>query len=131
MEAVCKKYDGREPCRDELQRFNIAQIREMHVTPSDANGTKAKALKRRSRKIKQRMAARGQEWEAARQNEPQTTVEAPNKTKIRRNLKELEKLVQNYAKSTCSNVISTNMERFLGDLSRCLGNMVNFFLLVN
>ncbi|XP_033215642.1 S phase cyclin A-associated protein in the endoplasmic reticulum isoform X2 [Belonocnema kinseyi] len=128
LEAVRKLHDGREPCRDELQRFNISQIHDTqvplknsgNVSESKAAKEKQKALKRRSRKIKQRMAVRGQEWEDASKNQTvQSSVESANKVKFRRNLKDLEKLCQNHMKNSWSSGSVASLERNLGELTRC------------
>ena len=129
-------HDGREPCRDELQRFNIGQIRDIqtplknsgNVNESKAAKEKQKALKRRSRKIKQRMSVRGQEWEEAAKNQTvQPSVESANKVKFRRNLKDLEKLCQNHAKNSWSSGSVASLERSLGELTRCFLKTVSFF----
>ncbi|XP_046428516.1 S phase cyclin A-associated protein in the endoplasmic reticulum-like [Neodiprion fabricii] len=134
LEAVRKMHDGREPPRDEMQRFNITQIRDVptsshtsnNANNNPANDTKAakekqKALKRRCRKMKQRMAARGQEWEDAQTAEtggPQTSVESANKAKFRRNLKELDRLCNNHGKTAWPSVAVAGLERCVGEISR-------------
>ncbi|XP_043279180.1 S phase cyclin A-associated protein in the endoplasmic reticulum isoform X2 [Venturia canescens] len=130
LEAVKKMHDGREPSRDELQRFNIAQIRDVS-SPQNSNvngvGTndetkvareKQKALKRRSRKLKQRMSARGQEWETQNSTSNQVPIESPNKAKFRQYLKELERLISNHAKTVWPSVAVARLDRCLGELSR-------------
>ncbi|XP_070521596.1 S phase cyclin A-associated protein in the endoplasmic reticulum isoform X2 [Cardiocondyla obscurior] len=128
LEAVKSAHDNREPSRDELQRFNIAQIRDVPVNVinnNNANNSKAvkekqKALKRRCRKIKQRMSLRGQEWEDKNKNETNQnlSVESANKTKFRRNLKELDRLFNNHSKSAWSNIALATLERCLGEIIR-------------
>lgn len=133
IEAVKKMHDGREPSRDELQRFNIAQIRDV-ASPqnANANGTdtqavkeKQKALKRRSRKLKQRMVARGQEWETQNASTNVTSVDSPNKPKIRQYLKELERLTANHGKSVWPSVAVARLERCLGEMARTFGKSVS------
>ncbi|XP_051173841.1 S phase cyclin A-associated protein in the endoplasmic reticulum [Leptopilina boulardi] len=132
LEAVRKMHDGREPCRDELQRFNITQIRDIQTPLKNNNSTneskaakeKQKALKRRSRKIKQRMAVRGQEWEESFKKENTSfSSESGNKIKFKRNLKDLEKLCQNHAKSSWSTSVIASLERNLGELNRSLSKI--------
>ncbi|KYN07080.1 S phase cyclin A-associated protein in the endoplasmic reticulum [Cyphomyrmex costatus] len=128
LEAVRNAHDNREPSRDELQRFNIAQIRDVPVTVinnNNANNSKAakekqKALKRRCRKIKQRMSTRGQEWEDKHKSEANQnlSVESANKAKFRRNLKELDRLYNNHSKSAWSNIALATLERCLGEIIR-------------
>ncbi|XP_018304475.1 S phase cyclin A-associated protein in the endoplasmic reticulum [Mycetomoellerius zeteki] len=128
LEAVRNAHDNREPSRDELQRFNIAQIRDVPVTVvnnNNANNSKAvkekqKALKRRCRKIKQRMSSRGQEWEDKYKSETNQnlSVESANKAKFRRNLKELDRLYNNHSKSAWSNIALATLERCLGEIVR-------------
>ncbi|XP_014607477.1 PREDICTED: S phase cyclin A-associated protein in the endoplasmic reticulum isoform X1 [Polistes canadensis] len=135
LEAVRNAHDGREPSRDELQRFNIAQIRDV-LTPTSNNVTsndnkalkeKQKALKRRCRKIKQRITSRGQEWENAQKNDslPLIVVESTNKVKFRRNLKELDRLY-NYLKSSGSSIAVATLERCFGEIVRALSKSCPF-----
>lgn len=99
LEAVRSTHDSREPSRDELQRFNISQIRDLPVSVVDTNNSneikaakeKQKALKRRCRKMKQRMILRGKEWEDNNKADVNASTESTNKAKFRRNLKELDR----------------------------------------
>jgi len=135
LEAVRNAHDNREPSRDELQRFNIAQIRDVPVTVisnNNANSSKAarekqKALKRRCRKIKQRMSLRGQEWEDKCKNESNQnlSVESANKVKFRRNLKELDRLYNNHSKSAWSTIALAALERSLGEIVRAFSKSVS------
>ncbi|XP_012539353.1 S phase cyclin A-associated protein in the endoplasmic reticulum [Monomorium pharaonis] len=126
LEAVRNAHDNREPSRDELQRFNIAQIRDVPVSMiNNTNMNKAakekqKALKRRCRKIKQRMSSRGQEWEDKYKSETNQnfSIESTNKAKFRRNLKELDRLYNNHSKSAWSNIALATLERCLGEIVR-------------
>ncbi|XP_044577015.1 S phase cyclin A-associated protein in the endoplasmic reticulum [Cotesia glomerata] len=120
LEAVKKMHDGREPSRDDLHKFNIAQIKDIQVSSAGddkAAKEKQKALKRRSRKLKQRMTARGQEWKNS-QGENGQNLESSNKTKLRRNLKELDRLCSSHGKSTWSSVAIAGLERCLGEIGR-------------
>lgn len=132
-EAVKKVHDGREPGRDELQKYNISQIKDFQnstTTISDtraANKEKLKALKRRSRKIKQRMTARGQEHEDSVKSEEITPIDSSNKSKFRKNLKELDKLCQNHSKTTWSVVAVSSLERCLGEIARSFSKSVSSF----
>ncbi|KAG7198879.1 hypothetical protein KM043_015703 [Ampulex compressa] len=127
LEAVRNMHDGREPSRDELQRFNISQIRDVSAAVVNNNNVnenkltkeKQKALKRRCRKVKQRLALRGQEWENICKNEVnQSSIESTNKAKFRRNLKELERLYENHLKSVWSSVAIAALERCSGEITR-------------
>ncbi|KAK2582141.1 hypothetical protein KPH14_004504 [Odynerus spinipes] len=135
LEAVRNAHDGREPSRDELQRFNITQIRDVSTSTSNSNTTndnkalkeKQKALKRRCRKIKQRVTARGQEWENAQKSpSPEAhAVLSANKAKFRRNLKELDRLY-NHLKSAGSSIAVSTLERCLGEITRALSKSCPF-----
>lgn len=132
-----KVHDGREPCRDELQKYNISQIKDFQnssTTNSDnraANKEKQKALKRRSRKIKQRMTARGQEFEDSLKGEDLNSLDSSNKSKFRKNLKELDKLCQNHSKTTWSVVAVASLERCLGEIARSFSKSVSDFKFIN
>lgn len=123
LEAVKKMHDGREPSRDELSRFNITQIKDVVVMGNGGADDKAakekqKALKRRSRKLKQRMTARGQEWENLATNDGSERIDSCNKTKFRKNLKELDRLCNSHAKTTWSSAAIAGLERCLGEIGR-------------
>ncbi|EFN86737.1 S phase cyclin A-associated protein in the endoplasmic reticulum [Harpegnathos saltator] len=136
LEAVRNAHDNREPSRDELQRFNIAQIRDVPVTVANSSNVsnskaakeKQKALKRRCRKIKQRMSSRGQEWEDKQKAEvnPNLSTESANKAKFRRNLKELDKLYNNHSKSAWSTIALAALERCLGEITRAFAKSCQF-----
>ncbi|KAK0087810.1 hypothetical protein PV325_013994 [Microctonus aethiopoides] len=123
LDAVKKMHDGREPSRDELQRFHIAQIKDVHPSSNIGLDNKAakekqKALKRRSRKLKQRMTLRGQEWENSQSTDNSNNIISTNKTKIRKNLKELDRLCSNHSKVMWSSVAIAGLERCLGEIAR-------------
>ncbi|RLU20219.1 hypothetical protein DMN91_006826 [Ooceraea biroi] len=136
LEAVRTAHDNREPSRDELQRFNIAQIRDVPVAVVNNNNAdsskaakeKQKALKRRCRKIKQRMSLRGQEWEDKYKSDANQNLsaESANKAKFRRNLKELDKLYNNHSKSAWSTVALAALERCLGEIVRAFSKSCPF-----
>lgn len=140
LEAVRNTHDGKEPSRDELQRFNISQIRDISSSLStnsvgDNNKTvkeKQKAIKRRCRKIKQKLISRGQEWEAGKKNDTLvrtfSSVESSNKSKLCRNLKELDRLYNNHIKAPWSGMSVAALERCLVEILRIFSKPVRFSL---
>ncbi|XP_043517897.1 S phase cyclin A-associated protein in the endoplasmic reticulum [Frieseomelitta varia] len=134
LEAVRNTHDSREPSRDELQRFNISQIRDVPISVidnSNSNEVKAakekqKALKRRCRKIKQRMTLRGKEWEDNHKTEANQSIESSNKAKFRRNLKELDRLYTSHSKTAWSSVAIAALERCLGEMTRAFSKLCLF-----
>ena len=136
LEAVRNTHDGREPSRDELQRFNISQIRDVPISVidnSNSNEVKAakekqKALKRRCRKMKQRMTLRGKEWEDNHKTETNQSIESSNKAKFRRNLKELDRLYTSHSKTAWSSVAIAALERCLGEITRAFSKSVKILL---
>lgn len=136
LEAVRKMHDGREPNRDDLQKFNIAQIKDVQQQQQQSNGAatshddnkvakeKQKALKRRSRKIKQRLSSRSQEYEESVKSESSSAVDSTNKSKFRKSLKELEKLCQNQSKTIWSVANVASLDRYLGDIIRGFSKFV-------
>ncbi|KOX69094.1 S phase cyclin A-associated protein in the endoplasmic reticulum [Melipona quadrifasciata] len=134
LEAVRNTHDGREPSRDELQRFNISQIRDVPtsvIDNSNSNEVKAakekqKALKRRCRKMKQRMTLRGKEWEDNHKTEANQSIESSNKAKFRRNLKELDRLYTSHSKTAWSSVAISALERCLGEITRAFSKSCSF-----
>lgn len=134
VEAVRNTHDGREPSRDELQRFNISQIRDVPISVVDNNSSneikaakeKQKALKRRCRKMKQRMILRGKEWEDNHKTDANQSIESTNKAKFRRNLKELDRLYNNHSKTAWSSVAIASLERSLGEITRAYSKLVRY-----
>ncbi|XP_012144085.1 short spindle 3 isoform X2 [Megachile rotundata] len=134
FEAVKNAHDGREPSRDELQRFNILQIHDLPTSVIDNNNSnevkaakeKQKALKRRCRKMKQRMILRGKEWEDTHKTDVNQSVESTNKAKFRRNLKELDRLYNNHSKTAWSSVAISALERCLGEITRAFSKSCPF-----
>ncbi|XP_017765346.1 PREDICTED: S phase cyclin A-associated protein in the endoplasmic reticulum [Eufriesea mexicana] len=134
LEAVRNTHDGREPSRDELQRFNISQIRDVPISVIDNNNSneikaakeRQKALKRRCRKMKQRMILRGKEWEDNHKTDVNRTIESGNKAKFRRNLKELDRLYNNHLKTAWSSVAIAVLERCLGEITRAFSKLCPF-----
>ncbi|XP_012166354.2 S phase cyclin A-associated protein in the endoplasmic reticulum [Bombus terrestris] len=134
VEAVRNTHDGREPSRDELQRFNISQIRDVPISVADNNSSneikaakeKQKALKRRCRKMKQRMILRGKEWEDNHKIDANQSIESTNKAKFRRNLKELDRLYNNHSKTAWSSVAIASLERSLGEITRAYSKLCSF-----
>lgn len=134
VEAVRNTHDGREPSRDELQRFNISQIRDVPISVADNNSSneikaakeKQKALKRRCRKMKQRMILRGKEWEDNHKIDANQSIESTNKAKFRRNLKELDRLYNNHSKTAWSSVAIASLERSLGEITRAYSKLVRY-----
>ncbi|KAF7989886.1 hypothetical protein HCN44_008560 [Aphidius gifuensis] len=121
IDAVKKIHDGREPSRDELQKFNISHIKDTQIIIHDNHDNKIikekqKAIKRRCRKLKQRMTSRGQELENLQNNNEH--FDSVNKSKLRRNLKELDRLCDCHGKTTWSNVAVSGLERCLGEIGR-------------
>lgn len=73
------------------------------------------------------MISRGQEYEDKQKNETNQNLSADsaNKAKLRRNLKELDRLYNNHSKSTWSTIALATLERYLGEIVRTFTKLVS------
>ncbi|XP_071451801.1 S phase cyclin A-associated protein in the endoplasmic reticulum [Hetaerina americana] len=78
-----------------------------------------KALKKRCKKIRQRMAQKGQEYENMLEKSPKN-VESSNKSRLQKLIKDVEKLNHSQGKGQWPDVAITALERALGEINRIL-----------
>ncbi|XP_033609551.1 S phase cyclin A-associated protein in the endoplasmic reticulum isoform X3 [Cryptotermes secundus] len=122
QEAVQRQHEGVDPSREDLASYNIRHIVDAPADKIDPkialDKERQKALKKRCKKIRLRMAARGQEYESKK--DPPIKMESPNKARIQKCLRDVEKLHSSQGKGQWPNTAITSLERALCDISRIL-----------
>ncbi|XP_049963101.1 S phase cyclin A-associated protein in the endoplasmic reticulum isoform X1 [Schistocerca serialis cubense] len=122
QEALQQKQDVTALSREELLSFSITHIVDAPADKIDPrialDKERQKALKKRCKKIRLRMASRGQEYESKREI-PQK-IESPNKVRLQKCLRDVEKLHNTQGKGQWPNNAVTALERALGEVNRIL-----------
>ncbi|CAG0896893.1 unnamed protein product [Darwinula stevensoni] len=128
-EAICEHSSGMNPTREQLGVLNLKHIVD---APSDQidphiqlDKERQKALRKRCRKLRQRMAARGEEYMKCFASEEEGKGKrllghAPNGSKIERLLKEMKKVKENEGRGPWDQASSQALDRALGGLERIL-----------
>ena len=122
-DAVQLANNGRKLSGEEIQSCNLRHIVDARPEDSDPKTVRAKertkAMKKRSKKIKARMASRTANFE--RKQPPMSNkVDSPNLAKIGKSIRDMEKLLGSQGKSAWQNNSITMLERSLGEISRAL-----------
>ena len=118
--------DGRKLSGEEIQSCNLLHIVDARPDDSDPRTVRAKertrAMKKRSKKIKARMASRTTNYERKRlQGQGHGGhVDSPNLAKIGKAVRDIEKLLGSQGKGAWQNNSVTMLERSLGEISRAL-----------
>ncbi|KAJ9591852.1 hypothetical protein L9F63_001669, partial [Diploptera punctata] len=122
QEAVQHQHEGIEPSREDLASYNLKHIVDAPADKIDPkialDKERQKALKKRCKKIRLRMAVEGQEYESKR--DPPTKIESPDKARIQKCLRDIDKQHSTQGKGQWPNTAITALERALGSISRIL-----------
>ena len=121
--------DGRKMSGEEVQKYNLRYIVD---APEDELDPKMiqlkernKAMKKRAKKIKTRMAMRAAEYEKMLLSEKNSSKvsDAPHKAKIGKSLRDIEKLIASQGKGAWPNNSVSSLERALGEIVRSFQNV--------
>ena len=119
-----KTNEGRKLSGEEIQTCNLKYIVDAADNEQDPkillSKERIKAMKKRSKKIKTRMSSRAAEFEAAFGAPNAKIVEAPNKAKIGKSIREMDKLLGSQGKGSWPDSSVSTLERSLGEISRSL-----------
>ena len=122
-EKVSQANDGRKMSGEEIQNCNLKYIIDAADDEPDPKRLKSmertKAMKKRVKKIKTRMAQRAADYQKALVP-PSTKFDAPNKAKIGKSLRDIEKVLSTQGKGAWPNNAVSSLERALGDINRAL-----------
>nr|CAD7401139.1 unnamed protein product [Timema cristinae] len=122
QEAVARLNEGVPPSKEDLITYNIQYIVDAPADKIDPkialDKERQKALKKRCKKIRLRMAAKGQDYES--KLESPKKIDSPNKGRLQKCLKDVDKLHSSQGKGQWPNNAITSLERALGELNRIL-----------
>lgn len=123
-DAVQLANNGRKLSEEEIQSCNLMHIVDARDDDPDPKTVQAKertkAMKKRSKKIKARMAAKTTNFEKKTIYPPLAKVDSPNLAKIGKAIRDIEKLLGSQGKGAWQNNSITMLERSLGEISRAL-----------
>ena len=115
---------GRKMSGEEVQKYNLRYIVDAPVDEPDPKiiqlRERNKALKKRAKKIKSRMAIRAADFEKMLLSETSVSKvsDAPHKAKIGKSLRDIEKLLASQGKGAWPNNTVSSLERALGEIVR-------------
>ncbi len=119
---LSEETEGRKLSGEEIQSLNLRNIVDASSDEKDPKTIKAKerekAMRKRVKKIRARMAARAAEYE--RCLVPPTKFDSPNRGRIGRSLKEMEKVFSSQGKGAWPNNAVSALERAMGEICRSL-----------
>ncbi|XP_065334279.1 S phase cyclin A-associated protein in the endoplasmic reticulum isoform X2 [Cloeon dipterum] len=120
QQEVKTQLGGKDVSRDELEVFSLKHIEEAPANSTDKklelDRERQRALKKKFKKIRLRMIAKGQEYESNR--EVQTTTDSPSKSRIQKCLRDIERLINAQGKGLWSDPAITALERALSEICR-------------
>lgn len=121
-DKVSQLNNGRKLSGEEIQNCNLKHIIDASADEPDPNTIQVKerlkAMKKRAKKIKTRMSLKTAEYE--RTVSYPTKFDAPNRAKIGKSLKDIEKLLVSQGRGAWPNNSVTLLERGLGEIFRAL-----------
>lgn len=108
--------------REELQSCNIKYIVDAPKDERDPKIVEAKerlkAMKKKAKKLKARMLARAVDYESSLESISSAKCDAPNRAKIGKSLRDIEKVFSSQGKGAWPNNAVSAVERALGELLR-------------
>merc|ERR1719220_3354310 len=114
---------GRDLSEAERNSINLKNIVDAPEGEADprlvAAKERVKAAKRRAKKVKARMASKAAEWESKAPT-PNKHLDSPNRARIGKSLKEIEKLLGSQGKGAWPNNSVSSLERAFGEIVRSL-----------
>ena len=119
--------EGRKMSGEEVQKYNLRYIVDAPVDEPDPKvhqlKERNKAMKKRAKKIKSRMAIRAADYEKMLLEASSSKIsDAPHKAKIGKSLRDIEKLLCSQGKGAWPNNSVSSLERALGEIVRSLQN---------
>nr|XP_042894978.1 S phase cyclin A-associated protein in the endoplasmic reticulum isoform X2 [Parasteatoda tepidariorum]XP_042894979.1 S phase cyclin A-associated protein in the endoplasmic reticulum isoform X3 [Parasteatoda tepidariorum] len=129
QEAVKNQYQGKDPSSEELELYNLKHIVDASTDQLDPNialdKERQKALKKRCKKLRQKMNNRGQDYESE-YLKTATPVNSNVKTKMERIMNDIKKLLAQNEKNSPQSNLFTSMERCLNEIDSLLKkNLLN------
>ena len=120
-EQINKKTEGKDLSGAEITDYNLKHIIDAPEGETDPNTIQAKergkAVKKRARKLKSKMAGKGSEFTQSL-HPPNKHLDSPNRAKIGKSLRDIEKLLINQGKGAWPNNAISSLERAFGEICR-------------
>ncbi|KFM76797.1 S phase cyclin A-associated protein in the endoplasmic reticulum, partial [Stegodyphus mimosarum] len=127
QETVKDQYQGHDPSTEELELYNLKHIVDASTDQLDPNialdKERQKALKKRCKKLRQRMSIRGQEFESQLQN-VENSVNSNVRTKMSKVISDVKKLAASYDKHSNDTSLFSALERCLTEIDIILQKML-------
>ncbi|XP_052278081.1 S phase cyclin A-associated protein in the endoplasmic reticulum-like isoform X2 [Dreissena polymorpha] len=127
QQALKHNNNGMSMTKQQIETFNLA-----HIVNAPENNThpkivsekeRIKALKKRCKKLKQRMNTRGLEYENSLQGK-QPVIESENKAKLQKTIRDITKYLQSTESGPWSQSRLSALDRALGELNRIFDKKV-------
>lgn len=123
QEAIRENYDGEAPSAEELESYNLKHIVDAsadQLDPSIAlDRERQKAHRKRCKKLRHKMSARGRLYEKAFAERPKA-VESKNKMRLAKALKEIGRCLGGQGQGPWDGALVSGLDRALGELERAL-----------
>lgn len=126
-EVISRKSEGKDLSGAEITDYNLKHIIDAPEGETDPNIVEArergKAVKKRAKKLKSKLATKGAEY-MKNLSPPNKHLDSPNRAKIGKSIRDIEKLLNNQGKGAWPNNAVSLLERAFGEISRSLEKMV-------
>ena len=122
-EEINKKTEGKDLSGEEITDYNLKNIIDAPEGEADPDTIQAKErgklVKKRAKKLKTKMAAKGAEYLKSLAS-PNKHLDSPNRAKIGKSVRDIEKLLNNQGKGAWPNTAVSSLERAFGEIFRSL-----------
>ncbi len=121
---VSQAHGGRKLSGEELRSYNLQTVLDASAEDAHDAGRCAvarernRAMKRRAKKVRARMTARAVEYEKGL--EVPSKFDSPNRAKIGKALKDLEKVFSSQGRGAWPNNAIAMLERAMGEICRAM-----------
>ena len=122
LESVAREHGGRKLSLEEVRSLNFKYIADAAADEPDPKilraKDRAKAMKKRAKKVRMRMATKAAEYEAS--FVLSTKFDGPSRAKIGKSIKDMEKIFSSQCKGAWPNNTVALLERSMGEIQRAL-----------
>jgi len=120
-DVISRMMAGKDLSGAEITDYNLKNIIDAPEGEMDPSTIKArervKAVKKRAKKLKAKMVSKGADYTGA-QPPPNKHTDSPNRAKIGKSIRDIEKLLNNQGQGSWPNNAVSSLERALGEICR-------------